>query len=34
MSREKIPTALATVPNKRPKALKKIMEEVGCELWK
>lgn len=34
VGREGIPTALALVPNKRPKALKKVMDEVGCELWK
>ncbi|WWD16986.1 hypothetical protein CI109_101422 [Kwoniella shandongensis] len=31
---ENTPTALALIPNKRPKALKKIMDEVGCELFK
>ena len=32
-SRENIPTALALVPNKRPKALKTIMDEAGCKLF-
>ncbi|KAK4687836.1 peptidyl-tRNA hydrolase PTRHD1, partial [Tremellales sp. Uapishka_1] len=31
---EGIPTAIAIVPNKRPKALKKILDETGCVLWK
>ncbi|KAI9639115.1 uncharacterized protein MKK02DRAFT_39393 [Dioszegia hungarica] len=31
---ECIPTALAIIPNKRPKQLKKAMEEAGCELFK
>ncbi|KAK8864701.1 hypothetical protein IAR55_001953 [Kwoniella newhampshirensis] len=31
---ENTPTALALIPNKRPKALKKIMDEVGCDLFK
>lgn len=32
--REHTPTALALVPNKRPKALKKILDEAGVTLWK
>ncbi|KAL7425153.1 hypothetical protein Q5752_000841 [Cryptotrichosporon argae] len=31
---ESIPTALALVPNKRPKALKKILDEAGADLWR
>ncbi|EIW65974.1 hypothetical protein TREMEDRAFT_19626, partial [Tremella mesenterica DSM 1558] len=31
---ENIPTALALIPNNRPKALKKILEETGCTLWR
>ncbi|WOO81240.1 Putative peptidyl-tRNA hydrolase PTRHD1 [Vanrija pseudolonga] len=31
---EHTPTALALVPNKRPKALKKILDEAGVTLWK
>ncbi|TXT09025.1 hypothetical protein VHUM_02499 [Vanrija humicola] len=31
---EHTPTALALVPNKRPKALKKILDEAGATLWK
>lgn len=29
-----MPTALALVPNKRPKALKKAMDEAGCQLFR
>ncbi|EJT48482.1 hypothetical protein A1Q2_06614 [Trichosporon asahii var. asahii CBS 8904] len=28
------PTALAIIPNKRPKSLKKILDAAGCSLWK
>jgi hypothetical protein len=28
-----VPTALALVPNKRPKVLKKAMDEAGCQLF-
>jgi hypothetical protein len=31
--RENTPTALALVPNKRPKALKKALDEAGCKLF-
>ncbi|EAL19369.1 hypothetical protein CNBH0630 [Cryptococcus deneoformans B-3501A] len=31
---ENTPTALALVPNKRPKGLKRAFDEVGCELFK
>lgn len=31
--RENIPTALAIIPNKRPKSLKKILDEAGCKLF-
>ncbi|KAL1411359.1 hypothetical protein Q8F55_002313 [Vanrija albida] len=31
---EHTPTALALVPNKRPKALKKLLDEAGATLWK
>ncbi|GFZ46914.1 hypothetical protein JCM24511_04135 [Saitozyma sp. JCM 24511] len=31
---ENVPTALALVPNKRPKALKKAMDEAGCQLFR
>ncbi|RSH86863.1 uncharacterized protein EHS24_005141 [Apiotrichum porosum] len=31
---EHYPTALALVPNKRPKGLKRILDESGCSLWK
>ncbi|KAL0245471.1 hypothetical protein I308_104601 [Cryptococcus tetragattii IND107] len=31
---ENIATALALVPNKRPKGLKRAFDEVGCELFK
>ena len=34
MVREDTPTALAIVPNKRPKSLKKLFEEVGADLWR
>ncbi|WVN87739.1 uncharacterized protein L203_102934 [Cryptococcus depauperatus CBS 7841] len=30
---EDTPTALALIPNKRPKRLKKIMDEAGCKLF-
>lgn len=32
--REGIPTALALIPNRRPKALKKLLDDVGCDLWR
>ncbi|ORY26337.1 hypothetical protein BCR39DRAFT_560593 [Naematelia encephala] len=31
---EDIPTAIALVPNRRPKALKKLLDQAGCTLWK
>ncbi|CAD6591192.1 MAG: hypothetical protein TREMPRED_006015, partial [Tremellales sp. Tagirdzhanova-0007] len=31
---EGIATALALVPNTRPKELRKLLEEAGCGLWK
>ncbi|OWZ35286.1 hypothetical protein LQV05_006028 [Cryptococcus neoformans] len=31
---ENTPTALALIPNKRPKGLKRAFDEVGCELFK
>jgi hypothetical protein len=34
MNRENTPTALALVPNPRPKALKKIFSELDITLWK
>jgi hypothetical protein len=34
MNRENTPTALALVPNPRPKALKKIFSELDIALWK
>lgn len=33
-TREHEPTALAIIPNKRPKSLKKILDGAGCSLWK
>jgi hypothetical protein len=31
---EHYPTALALMPNKRPKSIKKMLDEAGCTLWK
>ncbi|KAK1923978.1 peptidyl-tRNA hydrolase II domain-containing protein [Papiliotrema laurentii] len=31
---ENTPTALALMPNKRPKALKSLLEKSGCQLWR
>lgn len=32
--RENTPTALALAPNKRPKALKAVLDAAGCQLWR
>lgn len=31
---EHTPTAIALMPNKRPKGIKKILDDAGCTLWR